>query len=109
MTPNEAARASNHKAVKTKLDSIHKSNNRQAVINVGDNVRVIIKKNVPDWADKLHKVVEKKEWKHVRREDGQPVDPPTMQRPQTQPMIYNARRIAICATDCRVMENHVTQ
>ena len=46
MTPNEAAQPHNHKEVKTNLESIRRSNNPQDVINVGDEVRVMIKKSL---------------------------------------------------------------
>ena len=46
MTPDEAAKASNQREVKTNLESIRKSDNPQDVINVGDKVRVMIKKSL---------------------------------------------------------------
>ena len=85
MTPNEAAQASNHDAVKTNLEAIRKMDNHQPNISVGDSVRVMVSKRfdksyVPNWTDKLYKVTETKEWNHVLGEDDQPVDPQTMYR-----------------------------
>ena len=83
MTPNEAAKASNQQEVKTNLESIRKSDNPQDIINVGDEVRVMIKKKfdksyVPNWTDKTYKVTRKQEWNHVYLEDDNPKDPQTM-------------------------------
>ena len=83
MTPNEAAKASNQREVKTNLESIRKSDNPQDIINVGDEVRVMIKKKfdksyVPNWTDKTYKVTRKQEWNHVYLEDDNPKDPQTM-------------------------------
>ena len=83
MTPNEAAKAENQHEVKTNLESIRKSDNPQPVINIGDDVRVMVKKRfdksyVPDWTEKLYKVTKKQEWNHVCLHDDQPDDPQTM-------------------------------
>ena len=83
MTPNEAAKASNQREVKTNLESIRKSDNPQDVINVGDEVRVMVKKKfdknyIPNWMDKTYKVTAKQEWNHVYLYDDQPDDPQTM-------------------------------
>ena len=83
MTPNEAAKTENHREVKTNLESIRKSDNPQPVINIGDEVRVMVKKKfdksyVPDWTDKTYKVTKKQEWNHVYLHDDTPKDPQTM-------------------------------
>ncbi len=43
MTPNEAAKPGNQQELKTNLESIRKSDNPQSVINIGDDVRVMVK------------------------------------------------------------------
>ncbi len=66
ITPNEAAKPENQQEVKTNLESIRKSDNPQPVINIGDNVRVMVKNKfdmpfVPNWTDKIYKVNWKQE------------------------------------------------
>ena len=83
MTPNEAAKAENHREVKTNLESIRKSDNPQPVIKKGDEVRVMVKKKfdksyVPNWTDETYKVTKKQEWNHVYLHDDTPKDPQTM-------------------------------
>ena len=46
MTPNEATKPENQQDVKTNLESIRRSDNPQPVINIGDEVRVMVKKNL---------------------------------------------------------------
>ena len=65
------------------MESIRKSDNPQPVINVGDEVRVMVKKKfdksyVPNWTDKTYKVTKKQEWNHVYLHDDTPKDPQTM-------------------------------
>ena len=83
MTPDEAHDPVNTTEVKTNLESIRKMDNPQPIINVGDEVRVMVKKKfdksyVPDWSDKTYKVKEKKEMNHALLEDDRPVDPQVM-------------------------------
>ena len=86
MTPNEAAKPENQQEVKTNLESIRKSDRPQPVINIGDDVRVMVKKKfdksyVPNWTDKTYKVTKKQEWNYVYLYDDQPDDPQTMYGP----------------------------
>ena len=83
MTPNNAHKPENKNEVKTNLEAIRKSNNPQPTIDVGDEVRVMVKKRfdksyVPDWSGKVYIVKDKKEWNHVIGHDDVPVDPQTM-------------------------------
>ena len=83
MTPDTAHKPENTTEVKTNLEAIRKMDNPQPTINVGDEVRVMIKNKfdksyVPDWTDKTYKVTEKKEMNHVYGEDDRPVDPQVM-------------------------------
>jgi hypothetical protein len=83
MTPNNADKPENRNEVKTNLEAIRKSNNQQPTIDVGDEVRVMVKKKIdknyiPDWSDKVYVVKDKKEWNHVIGHDDVPVDPQTM-------------------------------
>jgi hypothetical protein len=80
MTPNNADKPENRNEVKTNLEDIRKLNNPQPSIDVGDEVRVMVKKKfdtnyIPDWSGKTHKVDEKKEWNHLFLRDDEPVDP----------------------------------
>jgi len=89
MTPDEAHRPDNRVKVKTNLEAIRKMNNPQPTINVGDQVRVMVKKKfdkswVPDWSDKTYKVEEKKEGNYTYFEDA-PVDPQTMYKLEDPP------------------------
>ena len=84
MTANEAHRPDNKNKVKTNLEAIRKMNNPQPTINVGDEVRVMVKKKfhknyTPDWSDKTYKVDRKQEWMEPpllvrRRASGSPND-----------------------------------
>jgi len=63
MTPNEAADPDNTRKVKTNLESIRRPINRQPRLDVGDLVRVVIKKKFeksykPNYTEELFKVVE---------------------------------------------------
>ena len=63
MTPNEAADPDNTRKVKTNLESNRRAIHRQPRINVGDLVRVAIKKKFeksykPNYTEELFKVVE---------------------------------------------------
>ena len=83
MTPNNAHKPENKNEVKTNLEAIRKLNNPQPTIDVGDEVRVMMKKKfdknyIPDWSDKVYVVKDKKEWNHVIGHDDVPVDPQTM-------------------------------
>ena len=69
MTPIEAAKDSNRDVVKTNLEAARKMDNPQDRIHVGDQVRVMKKKvfdksYVPNWTEKLFKVIRMKEWDH---------------------------------------------
>jgi hypothetical protein len=63
MTPNEAADPDNTRKVKTNLESIRRPINRQPRLDVGDLVRVVVKKKFeksyqPNYTEELFKVVE---------------------------------------------------
>jgi len=83
MTANEAHKPVNRVKVKTNLEAIRKLNNPRPIIDVGDEVRVMVKKKfdkdyVPDWSDKIYIVKNKQEWNHLIGDDDAPVDPQTM-------------------------------
>jgi len=89
MTPDEAHRPDNRVKVKTNLEAIRKMNNPQPTINVGDEVRVMMKKKfdksyVPDWSDKTYKVKVKKEGNYTYYEDV-PKDPQRMYKLEAPP------------------------
>ncbi len=89
LTPNEAARKSNRDVVKTNLESLRRSDNPQAVMNVGDDVKV--KSDVPDWTNKIYKVTEKKEGNTCARKTTNLWALKQCNGSVTQPMIFHTQ------------------
>ena len=103
MTPNNAHKPENKSEVKTNLEAIRKSNNPQPTIDVGDEVRVMMKKKfdknyIPNWSDKVYVVNDKEEWNHVIGHDDVPVDLRHCTRWWIRPPRCLTTRSASCGT-----------